>query len=74
MRVYLIDRFHTNPYEKFVREKLQEPLTETDKAVLREEGTLKCTEEFELPAEGKKEIGIEMDGCALALAEIGVDA
>ena len=42
--------------------------------MLREEGTLKCAEEFVLPADGKKEIGIEMDGCALALAEIEVDA
>ncbi len=70
VRVYLIDRFHTNPYEKFIREGLTEPLTETDKAVLREEGTLKCAEEFVLPADGPKEIGIETDGCALALAEI----
>ncbi len=39
--VWCIDKEHTNPYRKFMKNGMTEPITDEEKALLREEGKLK---------------------------------
>ena len=69
IRVWCIDERHTNPYTLAAREKWGDTFTDEQIARLKEEGTLKVLEEYDIRADGSLDIPVTLYDNALCMIE-----